>query len=56
MNIIAEVAKSILIDTNLSNAQKSHALNSVHDLLKALKEKAPSTEKISAAHEIYQEL
>ena len=56
MKIIAGVAKDILTDTTLTDQQREAALNTVHDIIKALKEKAPSDHEISTAHEIYKKL
>ncbi len=56
MHIIADAAKNILKDTKISFEKKEQALNSIHDLVKALKLQAPSEKEISTAHNIYEKL
>jgi hypothetical protein len=56
MKDIAAAAKNILTDAKLTDKQKELALNTVHDLVKALKEKVLSEKEVFAAHEIYKQL
>ncbi len=56
MHIIADATKNILQDTTISEEQKTQALNTIHDLVKELKAKAPSEKEMSAAHSIYEKL
>lgn len=56
MQIIGETVKDILSDSKLSKQQKVIALDTVHNLIKSIKEKAPSESEISEAHQIYEKM